>query len=201
MPMMPQQQMPQPAQRQMPQPTQGQATPQQQGGYPSNPKEIEQVKTNAVKLIYSQGIREMITKALTITDTDKLTKTLAAITAKVLQVLVTDIPKKTGRKPKLSMVANMAKFILSEIKMIAMKVKVKIPGKVFQQAGMMSGQILEQTFSQMSQQKRQGGAPQASQPPGAVPPQAAMPQQQAAPPQQTMPQQPSGLLGAAIPRG
>lgn len=197
MPMMPQQQMQQAPQ---PMPQAGAKTQAQGSGpYPANQKEVEQIKTNAVKLIYSQGVREMITKTLTITDQAKLVKALAAVTAKVLQILATDIPQKTGRKPKLSMVVHMAKFILSEIKMIASKVKIKLPDQLIQQAGVLAGDILEQTFSQMSAQKRQGGAPQAqtSPPPGAVPQQAA-PQQMQQPMQQ---QEPSGLLGAAIPRG
>lgn len=166
----------------------------QSGGYPADKKEIEQTKTNAVKLIYSQGFREMIMKALTGEDEAKLTKSLAAITAKILLTIADDIKKKTGRKPKISMIVHMAKFILTEIGMIARKVKVKLSKTVIQNAGVMAGDIIQQTVSSMGQKQRQAPGQPNAQPSPPMQPQASQ-----MPPQQPAQGQPTGLLSTAMP--
>lgn len=145
--------------QQAPQQPMPQGAPQQSNApYPADKKEVEQAKTNAVKMVYSDGVQPLIVEILK-GDPKGYIDGLAGITAKILQSLISGVSEKTGRKPKLSMVVNLAKFILMEIQYMAKQAKIDIPQQVLQQAGIKAGDIVEQAFEGGGQPAQQGPPP------------------------------------------
>jgi hypothetical protein len=109
-------------------------------------------------MVYSDGVQPLIIDVLK-GDPKGYVDGLAGITAKILQSLISGVSEKTGRKPKLSMIVNLAKFILMEIQYMAKQAKIDIPQQVLQQAGIKAGDIVEATFGGGQPQEPQGPPP------------------------------------------